>query len=126
MIFLKIFPRNIFKLIKYMIKCISLFFRFYFNFQIQLFILEMLDRKINFIIYDFICLDFEMFVSVCHKKCFFFSNYRVYKMLNLYCQFFQIVGTIATYLLILVQLGSSSNVLEKMPNVTTPIVPTRI
>ncbi|XP_026819410.1 uncharacterized protein LOC113558094 [Rhopalosiphum maidis] len=53
--------------------------------QVQLFILEMLDHKIEFVIYGFICLDFEMFVSI--------------------------MGTIATYFLILVQLGSSPDVL---------------
>ncbi|XP_025418276.1 uncharacterized protein LOC112689006 [Sipha flava] len=61
--------------------------------QVQLFILEMLDHKIEFIIYGFINLDFEMFVSI--------------------------MGTIATYLLILVQLGSSPNPLEKTYNMTT-------
>lgn len=33
-------------------------------FQIQLFVLEMIDNKVEFFIYGFICLDFEMFVSV--------------------------------------------------------------
>ncbi|KAL4135891.1 hypothetical protein QTP88_007473 [Uroleucon formosanum] len=61
--------------------------------KVQLFILEMLDHKIEFVIYGFICLDFEMFVSI--------------------------IGTIATYFLILVQLGSSPDALVKSLNITT-------
>ncbi|XP_025191200.1 uncharacterized protein LOC112591573 [Melanaphis sacchari] len=71
--------------------------------KIQLFILEMVDHKIEFVIYGFICLDFEMFVSI--------------------------IGTIATYFLILVQLGSSPDVLVNTSNITTtttPIVTNRI
>ncbi|XP_060846613.1 uncharacterized protein LOC132926283 [Rhopalosiphum padi] len=63
--------------------------------KVQLFILEMLDHKIEFVIYGFICLDFEMFVSI--------------------------IGTIATYFLILVQLGSSPDALVKPLNSTIPI-----
>ncbi|KAL5238124.1 hypothetical protein ACI65C_005534 [Semiaphis heraclei] len=65
--------------------------------KVQLFILEMLDRKIEFVIYGFIYLDFEMFVSI--------------------------IGTIATYFLILVQLGSSPDVLVKSSNITTTTSP---
>ncbi|VVC36512.1 7TM chemoreceptor [Cinara cedri] len=60
--------------------------------KVHLFILEMLDHNIEFIIYGFICLNFEMFVSI--------------------------MGTIATYLLILVQLGSTPDVLNKTMNAT--------
>ncbi|KAE9529053.1 hypothetical protein AGLY_012007, partial [Aphis glycines] len=65
--------------------------------KVQLFILEMLDHKIEFVIYGFICLDFEMFVAI--------------------------MGTIATYFLILVQLGSSPEDLVNALNTTTTITP---
>ncbi|KAF0771006.1 Gustatory receptor [Aphis craccivora] len=58
---------------------------------------QMLDHKIEFVIYGFICLDFEMFVSI--------------------------MGTIATYFLILVQLGSSPDDLVNALNITTTIKP---
>lgn len=79
----------------------------------------MLDHKIEFIIYGFIYLDFEMFVSVSLNININLPSKVYYLSFN-----FQIMGTIATYLLILVQLGSSPDVLEQSLNVTTvPVTP---
>lgn len=50
----------------------------------------------------------------------------IYEMLyNYNINLFQIMGTITTYFLILVQLGSSPDDLEKSTNVTIPLNNTR-
>ncbi|XP_050438083.1 uncharacterized protein LOC126844180 [Adelges cooleyi] len=61
--------------------------------KVQLFILEMLDLKTEFIIYGFIRIDFEKFVSL--------------------------MGSISTYLLILVQFRSSPDSMVKLNETTT-------